>query len=145
MAKQRPKDKGTKAETDVVNWARSKGFHNPARIVQYGNKDHGDVQLAPNIMAQIKDGYTEGREPSDYLIGQWLGKLDEQKKHGGWEHTVLVHKRKGKGSPDDWRWYIDGPTFARLTCGTFQPEHVPVYVQLQGYMVAPLLLSGARW
>jgi hypothetical protein len=144
--KTRPKDIGTKAETDVVNWARnSHGFLYARRIVQYGNKDQGDVTLCNGVMVQVKDGYTQGRPPTDYLIGQWLEKLDDQKKHGEWEHALLAHKRKGNADPDAWRWFIDGHTFMRLVYPSAGPGSwpgLPPYIQLQGYMVPPLLRNA---
>jgi hypothetical protein len=140
VAKQRPKDKGTKAETDVVMWAKKHGFYKAERLVQYGTGDKGDVRISDRVMVQVKDGYTDHKEPTDFQVGQWLDKVDIQRKNGAWMFALLVHKRYGKADPDMWRWYMDGTTFYDLI-GHVGPEvgAPPQYVQLQGYMVPPLL------
>lgn len=146
--KTKPKDIGTKAETDVCNWARRHGLIHVRRIVQHGNKDHGDVKLCEGVMIQVKDGYTQGRPPTDYLIGQWLEKMDEQKKNGEWDFALLTHKRKGNADPDAWRWFIDGKTFARLAVHYVGPDAVlafPPYIQLQGYMIPPLIRNAGLY
>jgi hypothetical protein len=145
MAKQRPQDKGTRAESAIVAWAHSNEFYRADRLTKTGVKDRGDVSLAEGVMVQVKDGYTEGKEASDFLIGKWLDALDKQVKHGKWKYAFLVHKRAGKGNPDMWRWYVDGRTFGRLAMPEYDwdtpphPEYIPPYVQLQGYMVPQLL------
>lgn len=138
--KTKPVDIGTKAETDVVRWAMTHEFIAADRLTKKGIHDRGDVKITDEVMVQVKDGYTNGREPTDFQIGKWLGDLDDQKKEGGWQYTFLVHKRAGKANPDMWRWYADGHTFRRLVTGD-EPVigQWPPYVQLQGYMIPPLL------
>lgn len=138
MAKQKPKDKGTKAESDVVQWAKKHGFFRAVRIALTGAKDTGDVAMNDDIMVQVKDGYTERKEPTDFQIGQWLEALDKQKQHGDWKVALLVHKRFGKADPDMWRWYVDGITYLRLHGFEF-PGTTSPYVQLQGYSVPQML------
>jgi hypothetical protein len=143
--------KGTKAETKVVNWLKSQEFWAATRVVKKGARDQGDVQICNGVMVQVKDGYTEGREPTDFLIGKWLAAVDEQIKNGGWEIGMLCHKKAGKGDPSDWRWYVAGDMFRKLI---LPPEvweeriqhgwviRFPPYVQLQGYMVPQLLRNA---
>lgn len=142
MAPQRPKAKGTKAETDVARWAIGYGMYDAERLALKGTGDVGDVRLVPGVFVQVKDGYTSGKDPSDFLIGKWLDRVEEQRKAGGWSVGLLAHKRAGKGSPNDWRWYVDGRTFAFLLgmVMDLQPR-MPPYIQLQGYMIPPLLES----
>jgi hypothetical protein len=141
MAKQRPKDKGTRAETDVVGWARKHGFFKAERLALCGAGDVGDVRLAEGVMVQVKDGYTERKEPTDYQIGQWLDQVDRQRKNGGWDIGLLVHKKYGKADPDMWRWYMTGETFGKLIYKVIDIP-LPQYVQLQGYMIPPLLINA---
>jgi hypothetical protein len=144
MAKQRPKDKGTKAETDVVLWAKKHGMYQAERLVLHGTGDIGDVRLTQDVMAQVKDGYTERKEPTDYQVGQWLEQVDKQRNAGGWDIALLVHKRYGKADPDMWRWYMDGATFACLMHVNIPMESGvtwPQYVQLMGYMI-PDMIQG---
>jgi hypothetical protein len=134
----KPKNKGTKAETDVVCWAKKHGLYQAERLALKGAGDVGDVRLTQGVMAQVKDGYTERKEPTDYQIGTWLEQVDKQTKAGGWDIGLLVHKRWGKADPDLWRWYMAGETFA-LLLGFSMGGIWPQYVQLQGYMVPPLI------
>lgn len=146
MAKQKPKDKGTKAETGVVNWAKTHDMWKADRIILHGVKDHGDVKLTDRVMVQVKDGYTEGRPPTDYLIGKWLEAVETQRKAGGFEYAMLVHKRAGRASPDGWRWYIDGHTYLRLTTRcSCDHKHAPPYVELQGYMIPNLMRQAGLY
>lgn len=140
MAKQRPKDKGTRAESDIVQWAKKYNFYRAERLVLHGTGDVGDVRLAEGVMIQVKDGYTERKEPTDYQVGQWLAQVDKQRKNGDWNIALLVHKRYGKADPDSWRWYLDGATFGQLVtaCG----PGMPPYVQLMGYAIPPLLRNA---
>lgn len=143
MAKQKPKDKGTAAETAVVQWAKKHGFYTAVRIALTGSKDTGDVRIASGVMAQVKNGYTEHREPTDFQVGEWLAQMEKQQKNGQWQYALLVHKRYGKSDPDMWRWFLTGQTFLTLTTPLDVVwTHVPPYVQLQGYMIPPLLLSA---
>lgn len=143
VGKTKPVDIGTRAETKVVNWAKAKGFWSADRLTKKGIRDRGDVRLTDKVMVQVKSGYTDGRSPTDYQIGNWLEALDTQKFNGQWEVALLCHHRHGaRGGPDAWRWFMDGRTFGKLTCDTFTPRHMPIYVQLQGYMVPELLKSA---
>lgn len=140
MAKQKPKDKGTKAESDVVAWAKKYGYYRAERLVLHGSADVGDVRLAEGVMVQVKDGYTDRKEPTDYQVGQWLAEVDKQRKAGDWDIALLVHKRFGKSDPDNWRWYLTGETYEsliRVCADDFAPA--PQYVQLMGYTIPPLL------
>jgi hypothetical protein len=138
----KPKAKGTKAESDVVHWAKKHNFYKATRIALTGSKDTGDVFIWDGIMAQVKDGYTDRKEPTDFQIGQWLEALDKQRRNGNWEIALLVHKRFGNADPDNWRWYVDGQTFMTLMGkGNVDTTGLPQYVQLQGYMIPPLLRS----
>jgi hypothetical protein len=134
-------DKGTRAESAVVTWAKSNGFWDSDRLTKTGALDRGDVRIKDRVMVQVKDGYTT-REPTDFMIGQWLEAVDKQQRHGQWEIALLVHKKPGHTNPDMWRWYVTGRTFARLVEAS--PRDMPQYIQLQGYMIPPLL-KGAGY
>jgi hypothetical protein len=156
MAKQKPKDKGTEAETDVVNWARKHDFYKAERLALHGTGDKGDVRMAEGVMVQVKNGYTdkisngvaelkERREPTDFQIAKWLEETEGQRRRGEFKYALLTHKRFGKADPDDWRWYMDGPTLANImgydALGDKRYQWPP-YVQLQGYMIPPLLKNA---
>jgi hypothetical protein len=146
MAKQKPKDKGTRAESDVVAWAKKHGFYKASRLVLHGSGDVGDVHLAEGVMIQVKDGYTERKEPTDYQVGTWLAQVDKQTRAGEWDYGLLVHKRYGKADPDSWRWYMTGEMLIRLVAarawGDEMTNTPPQYVQLMGYMIPSLLRNA---
>jgi hypothetical protein len=153
MAKQRPKDKGTAAETAIVRWAAKHRFHNAERLALSGQGDKGDVRLCLGVMIQVKDGYTDKikssdgtslrdrKEPTDYKVGEWLKAAEAQAKRGKYDIWLLVHKRYGNADPDMWRWFVDGQILAKLLNIPPGGYTIP-YVQLQGYMI-PLLLRNA--
>ncbi len=134
----RSKIKGTKAETAVVKWFRENGYPDAERIPLAGANDEGDVRPIRGLGVQVKDGYTDGREPSDQLIRRWMQDLFFQRINGGHELGLLVHKRAGKGSPADWRWYINGNAFGDALRGDHCHLWIP-YVQLTGEAVLRFL------
>lgn len=139
----KPKQKGTQAESDVVRWGKKHEFYAAERLALSGVNDRGDVRIATGVMVQVKDGYTDRKEPTDYQIDSWLKETEEQRRRGEFEVALLVHKRFGKGDPDEWRWYIDKRNALTLMGVTTMIGGTwtvwPQYIQLQGYMVAPLI------
>lgn len=142
--------KGYRAERAVMLWALDGwGIGGTDRITKgggsAGTRDRADVRLGwgtpYGVVVQVKDGYNEGREPTDKMVGDWLAAVDEQVSNGGWDIGLLVHKRAGKASPNDWRWFLSGRMFAKVLK---TDDHLPPYVQLQGYMV-PNLLRSYGW
>jgi hypothetical protein len=142
----KPKKKGTEAETAVVNWAKKHEFYAADRLALHGRDDVGDVLVAHGVMVQVKDGYTERREPTDYQIDTWLKETEKQRKNGNHTVALLVHKRFGKSSPDEWRWYVDKYN-AMILLGSYpglDHAHWPQYIQLQGYTIPALLRKFLR-
>lgn len=150
--------KGYRAERDVTLWAIDKWeIYGTDRLTKgggrAGTRDRADVRLGHGtpfgVVVQVKDGYTDGRAPTDNLIAGWLEAVDAQVKQGGWDIGLLCHKRAGKASPNDWRWYVAGDMFSKiLKLDELLPEWhhgtMPPYVQLQGYMI-PNLLRTYGW
>lgn len=50
----KPKKKGTAAETFVVRYAKANGFPEAGRKVQKGSKDEGDLDLCPHVVVEVK-------------------------------------------------------------------------------------------
>lgn len=141
----KPKQKGTQAESDVVRWAKKHEFYAAERLALSGVNDRGDVRIATGVMVQVKDGYTDRKEPTDFQIDSWLKETEQQRIRGDFTVGLLVHKRFGKGDPDEWRWYLDKRN-ALVLLGVVALQGPggpwgawPQYIQLQGYMVAPLI------
>lgn len=144
----KPKKKGTEAESTVVSWAKKHEFYGAERLALRGMLDVGDVRMATGVMIQVKDGYTDRREPSDFVIDGWLKETEKQRINGSWDVALLVHKRYMKGDPDEWRWYLDKRNALTLMGVTTMVGGTwtvwPQYIQLQGYMVPGLVRAWLR-
>jgi len=89
------KRKGDIAERKVRDAFRTLGFPHCERTRAGHPDDHGDMWLAPGVMAQVKDVGS----PS---YGVWLADTETQRVAGNADHAVLVHKRRGVGDPTQW-------------------------------------------
>lgn len=97
------KQKGTKAETAVVDYLILRGqyaYRNPPA----GSKDIGDVSCYDDCVIEVKDCKA-------MTLPVWLAELAAEKSNANATHGVVVHKRKGKGSPAEW--------YATMTFGAF--------------------------
>lgn len=97
----KPKAKGTAAETAVVRWLHANNFTSARRIVMEGGQTTADVYVSPWLVLQVKAYATV--QP-DTTIDKWLDQADEQGFHSG-QVCRLVVKRPGKSSPEHW-WLL---------------------------------------
>lgn len=89
------KRKGDRAEIAVRDAFRALGFPHTERTRAGHPDDHGDMWLAPGLMAQVKDvGKPE--------YGVWLEETEQQRAAGKADRAVLVHKRRGVADPAHW-------------------------------------------
>jgi hypothetical protein len=100
----RPKNIGTAAETAVVRAARTRGFPHADRLTLTGNKDRGDIGLAPGVILEIKGG-EKARAASDLDIERWLNETELERAHAGADVAFLVTQRRGVGAPNAHRWW----------------------------------------
>ncbi|MBD5787125.1 hypothetical protein IF650_13135 [Cellulosimicrobium terreum] len=100
----RPKQIGTAAETAVVRAARTRGFPHADRLTLTGNKDRGDIGLAPGVILEIKGG-EKARTASDLDIERWLDETNREALHAGADVAFLVTQRRGVGAPNAHRWW----------------------------------------
>ena len=108
----RSKDLGTMAETAVVKYARLNGYPNAERRALRGNKDVGDILLAPGLIVEVKGGKT-AENASDNQVIKWLKEVDVEKAHADAEFPtatygvtgLLVVKRKGVGYARAGEWW----------------------------------------
>ncbi|WP_340376461.1 hypothetical protein U5640_15940 [Streptomyces sp. SS7] len=129
----RNKERGTKAETAVVNWLRgSCGFVEARRNALGGRFDPGDVEpipaAVPPVIISVKDG-AEGaycpncrRKPElgmhTALFRKWWFDLAETvERRSPLALPLLVHKRAGAASPERWKWYVDSAHMGRYRMG----------------------------
>lgn len=100
----RPKNIGTAAETAVVRTARTRGFPHADRLTLTGNKDRGDIGLAPGVVLEIKGG-EKARAASDLDIERWLTETETERDHANAHVAFLVTQRRGVGYPNAHRWW----------------------------------------
>lgn len=111
----KPKAKGTAAETALVNYARTHGFAQAQRLTLTGNQDRGDVILCPGLICEVK----AHKVWSDLDIDQWLMETETERVNmttwwnldpGRVTHlefrAFLVLRRPGKTDPAKW-WVIE--------------------------------------
>lgn len=135
------RNKGAKAERDVVKYLRAAGFPHAERAVRTGYRtngrtaaDPGDITGTPGIIWSVKDVAVE-------RIDQWLADLDAM--HGQDDDVrLLVHKRRGHADPGRWWCWMRLSTLAHLvddhlSLGASMTHAVPVRMEL-GHVI-PLL------
>lgn len=101
--------KGNRAELAVVSWLRANGWH--ARTTRSANGTQGgaDIDWDGPAVLEVKD---HGRLD----LSGWLKQAQAQ---ADWRPAVVIHKKRGKGSPADWYVTMTGEDFLRLCEKTF--------------------------
>ena len=111
----RPKQIGTKGESDIVRWVRPRGFSGAERLALHGTHDEGDGTLCPGVGFESKAGKAAERA-SDRQIAKWCAEAETERFNRNADVMLLVVKRAGKGalSAGQWSVYLPGRTFAWL-------------------------------
>lgn len=97
------KQRGTAAETAVVNYLRSLGYTAERRTLQGGGNDKGDIFVAelPHLVFEVKN--TKRIE--------WAAYTDElltEMRNAGATGGVLIVKRRGTTDVSRWFWLCVG-------------------------------------
>ena len=95
----KPRIKGTFAETVVVNYLRDNGFPYAERRSLKGAKDRGDVAGCPGLCFEVKYA---GVTPK---IGAWLEETDAESLNDSADYGILVVKPLGLGERSVASWY----------------------------------------
>lgn len=105
----KPKKKGTAAETLVVKYAKTHGFPNAVRKVQKGSKDEGDIDLCPHVIVEVK-----ADTGLDYP--KFLRETKAEKENAGAAVGVCVVKPPGvaEGRMNLWWMLLDAGTYDAL-------------------------------
>lgn len=82
--------KGTKLETDAVNWLRSHGWTWARRLVKEGNRDKGDVTLGDGFPVTI-----ECKNEKSMNISGAQKELKVEMANAGNKWGFAVHKKRG--------------------------------------------------
>ena len=98
MSKQ--KQKGTAAETAVVNWLQSKGRKSVERRTLNGVKDRGDIAGIVGLVIEVKNHQR-------MALSEWVDELNVEMLNDKADTGVVIHKRKG--TTDVGKWYATMP------------------------------------
>jgi hypothetical protein len=94
------KQKGTAAETAVVNWLVSKGRKHVERRTLNGSNDRGDIAGIPAVVLEVKNCVK-------MELSAWLKELDVEMHNDKADTGVVIHKKKG--TTDVGLWYATMP------------------------------------
>ena len=94
------KQKGTSAETAVVNWLTSKGRKHVERRALSGLLDRGDIAGIPAVVIEVKNHQR-------MELSAWLKELDVEMHNDKADTGVVIHKKKG--TTDVGMWYATMP------------------------------------
>jgi hypothetical protein len=94
------KQKGTSAETAVVNYLKDKWKIPAERRALTGALDKGDISGIFDVVLEVKNHKT-------MTLGQWMEELKVEVTNASAETGVVVHKRKG--TTDVGEWYASMP------------------------------------
>lgn len=104
----KPRKKGTAAETAVVRHARANGFPHADRQPLRGNRDCGDLTLCPGVIVEVKNyagGPGLGR-PAPNILALWLDQTELERTNAAADLALLVVKRSGSADPATWWCYV---------------------------------------
>ena len=94
----RPKDKGTWAETQAAEFLRKNGWPYAERRALAGITDKGDITGCPGLAWEVKYANAGIR------MGVWITETYVERGHANADHAILVIKPKGRGAAaiDQW-------------------------------------------
>ena len=94
------KQKGTAAETAVVNYLKDKGYVHVERRSLNGAYDRGDIAGIQSVVIEVKDH-------ARMELAQWVSELLVEIENDKAKTGVVIHKRRG--TTDVGRWYATMP------------------------------------
>lgn len=103
----RSKDKGTAAESDVIEYLRGMGFPAVERRALSGTQDRGDVAGIPGVTIEVKNC-------ARVELAAWVDEAGRERLNNRDDLGVVWHKRRGRGSPAHWFVTMDGATLVKL-------------------------------
>jgi Holliday junction resolvase len=138
----KPKQKGTAAETAVVRYLRANGFPQADRAALHGSQDTGDITGIPDTVIEVKNC-------KQLQLNQWLEELrcefyTARKLRGAWWGGLWV-KKYGSTNPGNWPVYI--PDYLMTPLHLFRPHlAIPVgaVVMIPGALFVQALHNAIR-
>jgi hypothetical protein len=89
------KQKGTAAETAVVNWLVSYNNNNVERRALQGNLDRGDISGIPGVVIEVKNH-------AEMKLSQWVKELQAEMNNDKARTGVIIHKKRGTQNVGEW-------------------------------------------
>lgn len=102
------KAKGTRFESNIVNFLREHSFTFADRVPLSGAKDRGDVTVGPGSPV------IESKNQARHSLSEWLDEAQEEAANARAPFGVVWFKRRGKASAGDGFVLMDGHSFAML-------------------------------
>jgi hypothetical protein len=103
----KPKIKGTRAESAVVTYLKENGFPSAERRALSGTQDKGDVAGVIGTVIEVKDCARDG-------LPGWMDETTVEGVNAGADVAVCWHKRRGRSSPADWFVTMTGAQFLEV-------------------------------
>lgn len=94
----KPRIKGTNAESAVVQWLQDHGHPHAERRSLKGGKDWGDITGIVGVCIEIKAGKT-------LLLAQWLRETEAERVNSSSDFGILVVKPVGMGATRTGQWW----------------------------------------
>jgi Holliday junction resolvase len=85
------RDKGTRFESEVVEFLRANGFPHVERRAMRGIRDTGDIAGLPGWVIEVKNCKT-------LKLGEFVAEAEAEAKQDGGARWALIHKRRQKGA-----------------------------------------------
>lgn len=89
------KQKGTSAETAVVNWLVSYGNKNVERRALQGSLDRGDISGLPGVVIEVKNHAT-------MKLAEWVAELNVEMQNDNSTVGAVIHKKRGTTNVGEW-------------------------------------------
>lgn len=139
----KPKQKGTAAETACKRYAQANGFPLADRLTLSGQYDRGDIQLTVGVIAEVKAG-KQAQTASRAQIDAWLEETERERINANATVAILITQPRGVGinRPELWSTYfLRGGDLADCAADAFIFNY-PIAVTLQH---ALHMLRAAGW
>jgi len=96
------KQKGSKAELDVVKYLKENGWKYADRRLAGSSLDKGDISGINGVVFEVKN-------QAKMDLAGWTGELVDEIRNANAEVGAVVHKRRGKINVGD--WYATMPAY----------------------------------
>jgi hypothetical protein len=89
------KQKGTAAETAVVQWLQKQGRKHVERRSLNGVNDRGDIAGIPGVVIEVKNHKT-------MKLSEWMKELEVEMRNDKAVSGVVIHKKTGTTEVGNW-------------------------------------------